>query len=147
MVTLVIFDVSGTLRDGRGKLFDGLFDVLHHLHRRGITLAIASSLSVGGIRRFLDDNGVEDLFSCIKSADQAEPKPHPMMLEKILLETATAPEDAVMIGDSPDDIVMARAAGVASIAALWRDGLVLQQCVDLRPQAMLHSVDDILTAV
>ena len=142
---LVIFDISGTLRDGQGKLFAGLKDILHKLHNDGVTLAVASSLSVGGIRRFLDENGVEELFAVIKSADQAEPKPHPAMIEKILLETGVEANCALMVGDSPEDIRMAKAAGVASCAALWRDGLDEHQFVALQPDFMIQLTGELLT--
>lgn len=144
---LVVFDVSGTLRNGEGQLFDGLHSVLTQLNQNGVALAVASSLSVGGIRRFLDDNGVEDLFCCVKSADQAEPKPHPAMLQQILLETATEPQDAVMVGDSPEDVLMAKSAGVASAAALWRDGHEAHQFMDLHPDYMVQLVSELLTTL
>lgn len=144
---LIIFDISGTLRNGEGKLFDGLKEVLHGLHGQGVTLAVASSLSVGSIRRFLDENGVEELFSVIKSVDQAEPKPHPAMLRQILLETATEPAQALMVGDSPEDILMAKTAGVASCAALWRDGSEKHQFMDLHPDFMVQLESEFLTAI
>jgi len=144
---LVVFDVSGTLRNGEGRLFDGLSDVLRQLHQQGVQLAVASSLSVGGIRRFLDDNGIEGLFCCIKSADQTEPKPHPAMLKQILLETAIEPHETIMIGDSPEDILMAKAAGIASIAALWRDGAEVHQFIDLRPDFVLQLVSELLNTL
>lgn len=142
---LVIFDVSGTLRDGEGSLFPGLREVLKTLHGQGTQLAIASSLSVGGIRRFLDENCVEEVFSVIKSVDQAEPKPHPKMLEQILLETGADPARSLMVGDSPEDIRMAKNAGVASCAALWRDDLTPQQFIALQPDFMVQLVGELLT--
>lgn len=144
---LVIFDVSGTLRDGEGRLFPGLREVLEALHGQGVALAVASSLSVGGIRRFLDENGVEDLFSVIKSADQAEPKPHPAMLRQILLETGVEASAALMVGDSPEDVLMAKAAGVASCAALWRDGLEAHQFIALQPDFMVQPISELLTVI
>ena len=144
---LVVFDISGTLRNGDGKLFSGLTEVLQQLHQDGVVLAVASSLSVGAIRRFLDDNGVEELFSVVKSVDQAEPKPHPAMLRQILLETGVEAKAALMVGDSPEDVLMAKAAGVASCAALWRDGLEMNQFIALHPDFMVQPISEFLTTV
>jgi HAD superfamily hydrolase (TIGR01509 family) len=47
------------------------------------------------------------------------PKPHPAGIFLALDRLGIKPESAIMVGDSPDDILAAKAANVYSIAALW----------------------------
>ncbi len=50
--------------------------------------------------------------------DTVRRKPHPAPLRRALEEMRLAPEECVYVGDSPEDIEMARGAGVRAIAVL-----------------------------
>ena len=117
--SLLIFDISGTLQQPDGELYAGALEVLEQCAAAGYQLALATNLGRGSMRRFIQDSGLEELVSAAKSADDAPFKPHPEMLKSILLETATAPGAALMIGDTPADMHMAQAAGTLAGAACW----------------------------
>jgi phosphoglycolate phosphatase len=51
--------------------------------------------------------------------DECFSKPHPQMLEEIMGELGVIPEKALMIGDSPFDLQMARNARVASLGVSY----------------------------
>jgi HAD superfamily hydrolase (TIGR01509 family) len=55
----------------------------------------------------------------ITRQDVRLPKPHPAGILIALQQLNIQPEDAIMVGDSPDDIQAAKAANVYSIGALW----------------------------
>jgi HAD superfamily hydrolase (TIGR01509 family) len=55
----------------------------------------------------------------ITRQDVRLPKPHPAGIKIALERLNIKPEDAIMVGDSPDDIQAAKAAKVYSIGALW----------------------------
>jgi HAD superfamily hydrolase (TIGR01509 family) len=63
--------------------------------------------------RFLDRFGLGDLFACMVSRDDAAPKPDPAPVLEALRRLGI--ERAWMLGDTPDDITAARAAGVLPI--------------------------------
>ncbi|MBK6735202.1 MAG: aminotransferase class I/II-fold pyridoxal phosphate-dependent enzyme [bacterium] len=63
--------------------------------------------------RFLDRFGLSDLFACMVSRDDAAPKPDPAPVREALRRLGI--ERAWMVGDTPDDITAARAAGVLPI--------------------------------
>ena len=82
-------------------------------------LGIATGNSRRGIDRFTRAYGWEDLFAASYSADESPSKPHPHMIEAQLSDLNIAPHEAVMIGDTTHDMIMARQAGVAAIGVDW----------------------------
>jgi phosphoglycolate phosphatase-like HAD superfamily hydrolase len=68
----------------------------------------------------LDHFGLGSATDLVIASDDLEmPKPHPEGLRRILDHFGTDPEDAVMVGDSVNDILCAEEAGVGSIAVTW----------------------------
>jgi phosphoglycolate phosphatase-like HAD superfamily hydrolase len=55
---------------------------------------------------------------CVYSEDAPKKKPHPAPLERALACLNANPEDCVYVGDTPEDIQMARRAGVHAIGVL-----------------------------
>lgn len=84
-----------------------------------VTLGIATGKSRRGVDLFLAREELADLFTTIQTADDAPSKPHPDMLLRALDETGAAPTDAVMIGDTSYDMLMAGYAGVTAIGVDW----------------------------
>jgi len=107
---------SGRLEE---PLFDGIADLLRELAADGWALAVATGKSDRGLASCLAAHGIADLFRSLQTADRHPSKPHPAMLEAALFEVGTAPQEAVMIGDTSFDIDMARAAGVRAIGVAW----------------------------
>jgi HAD superfamily hydrolase (TIGR01509 family) len=97
--------------------FDGTTALLQELHALGIPMAIASSKRGVPLRRQIAALGWEGLFDPLISPDEvANAKPDPESLFLILKAHGLAPEQAVMVGDTPFDLEMAQRAGVPSIA-------------------------------
>ena len=101
------------------KLFDGIKELIQHLHAQGKTLAIATGKKRKGLQRVLPNSGIQAFFTLTKTADETAGKPNPLMLEQILVETGTRIENAVFIGDSIHDIRMANNIGMDSIAVSY----------------------------
>jgi len=100
-------------------LFSGVREGLDALHAAGHTLAIATGKSRRGLDRVLSGSGLADLFAATRCADEAFSKPHPRMLEDILDRTGMNPAQAIMIGDTTYDLIMARAAGMSAMAVSY----------------------------
>lgn len=100
-------------------LYDGIADLLHALHHAGWSLAVATGKSDRGLAACLATHGIADLFVSLQTADRHPSKPHPAMLEAALAEAGALPSQAVMIGDTNFDMVMARSIGVAAIGVGW----------------------------
>ena len=94
-------------------------DVLLELKGQGHTLAVATGKSRRGLARIFDHMNLEDFFAASRCADETRSKPHPLMLEEILAELAVPREDAVMIGDTDFDLIMAKAAKVKAVGVTY----------------------------
>ena len=100
-------------------LYDGIADLLRELHGAGWSLAVATGKSDRGVAACLAAHGIADLFVSLQTADRHPSKPHPAMLEAAMFEAGATREQAVMIGDTSFDMVMARSIGVAAIGVGW----------------------------
>jgi phosphoglycolate phosphatase len=64
--------------------------------------------------------GLSTRASCIVSGDDCErPKPHPDTLLMAAKQAQTEPQHCIYVGDAERDIIAARAAGMASVVALY----------------------------
>lgn len=106
-------------RDADMRLFPQAAETVAALREAGFLLAVATGMSRRGLERALRATGLGGFFHATRCADEAPPKPQPGMLQALLEELATGPDRALMIGDTTHDMEMARAAGVARVAAAY----------------------------
>ena len=99
--------------------YDGMPELLATLKRDGWLLAVATGKSDRGLKACLDQHGLTDMFVSLQTADRHPSKPHTQMLVTALFEAGAAPHEAVMIGDTTFDILMARDAGVRAMGVAW----------------------------
>ena len=100
-------------------LYDGIAELLTDLHAAGWSLAVATGKSDRGLAACLAGHGIADLFVSLQTADRHPSKPHPAMLEAALFEAGAEASEAVMIGDTSFDMLMARSIGVCGIGVAW----------------------------
>lgn len=97
--------------------FDGVSELLAELKRRGVRQAIASSKRSGPLTRQVAGLGWSSIFEILVTPDEvAKAKPDPESIHLILARLGVDPGDAVMVGDTPFDLDMARRAGIRSVA-------------------------------
>lgn len=100
-------------------LFPGIAETLGALRAAGWQLAVATGMSRRGLAHCLAVNGIADAFVSLQTADDHPSKPDPAMLIAALAEAVAEPGDAVVIGDTQYDMLMARGAGVRAIGVDW----------------------------
>ncbi len=100
-------------------LYDGILELLGTLRDAGWQLAVATGKSDRGLEAVLAAHNIRDHFVSLQTADRHPSKPHPAMLEAALFEAGAQPANAVMIGDTTFDIIMAREANIRSIGVAW----------------------------
>jgi HAD superfamily hydrolase (TIGR01509 family) len=99
------------------KGFDGITELLAELHRRGVLQAVASSKRQEPLRRQVAALEWAAFLNPLVSPDEvAKAKPDPESIHLILAELGVEPGDAVMVGDTPFDLDMARRAGIKGVA-------------------------------
>jgi pyrophosphatase PpaX len=100
------------------RLLPGASAVLQKL-TRSFTLGLVTSGDRQRVHRQLRRFGFRSLFpTCICSEDSPQRKPHPAPLRLALKCMRIRPADCVYVGDTPEDIKMARRARVRSIAVI-----------------------------
>jgi HAD superfamily hydrolase (TIGR01549 family) len=105
-------------RSERPLLQPGARDVVQTLARE-FRLALVSSGSSLRVRSQIYRFGLERFFGVSIFGDQApRRKPHPLQLELAIARLGLEPACCVYVGDAPEDVKMARRAGVAVIGVL-----------------------------
>ena len=107
--------------EGRGHepMYAGARETLERLANAGWSLAIATGKSRRGLRVLFELHGIEPLFDTVWCADDGPGKPHPFLVLEALNALGAQARQAVMIGDTSHDVLMARAAGVRAHAVSW----------------------------
>lgn len=99
-------------------LLPGARRVLWWLRAR-YRLGIVTGGSRPRVRRQLRHFEFSEHFSvCVCSGDTVRKKPHPAPLQLALRRLRASPGESVYVGDAPEDIEMARRAGVHAIGVL-----------------------------
>ncbi len=102
----------------RPKLMRGTRRVLAQLARRH-RLGLVTSGDRNRVTRQLREYRLTQIFHArVCGGDTANKKPHPEPLLKALNKMKLDPRECVYVGDTPEDLQMARAAGVCAIAVL-----------------------------
>jgi len=100
----------------RAELLPGTREALERLRQAGRTLGIVTAGDRERVGGELRDLALASVFSTlVGSGDTAERKPHPASLLLALERLGVPAVDAAYVGDSPEDVQMARAAGVYSV--------------------------------
>jgi HAD superfamily hydrolase (TIGR01509 family) len=94
----------------------GALPLIELLASQGKQLAVVTTRASDGARRILEGFHVDAHFQTIVGLEHVTwPKPDPEPVRLALERLCVAPEAAMMVGDTPDDIVAARAAGVVAV--------------------------------
>lgn len=108
---------------GAVKPFEGVIATLKKLHDEGKTLAVASSRRHESLDGLISDFGITELFSCITGADDVKnAKPDPEPVNKILSLLSFSPNETIVIGDAPYDIMMGKKAGTVACGVSYGNG-------------------------
>ncbi len=100
--------------------FPGALEAVAALASRpDLLLGVATGKSRRGVASILERAGWEPIFATIQTADTNASKPAPDMILAALAETGVSAGDAIMVGDTTFDMIMARNAGVQPLGVDW----------------------------
>jgi pyrophosphatase PpaX len=101
---------------GQAPLLPGAREALAGLHAAGLALGVVTSGERSRVAGEIEALGLGPVFGALAAhGDYQQRKPHPEGLQLALRRLAVDPAAAAYVGDSPEDILMARAAGVFSV--------------------------------
>ena len=95
------------------KLFPDTLDTLVKLKRFGFRMGVVSNVGAAALKPSLHRLGLFDFFTVIISRNEVDRlKPDPQGVLKAAAQLGVEPANAILIGDSLDDIGAARSAGM-----------------------------------
>jgi HAD superfamily hydrolase (TIGR01509 family) len=131
----------------RPKLLPGARRVLAHLTRR-YALGLVTSGDRERVHRQLREFDLWDHFAArVCSDDTRLRKPHPAPLRLALLQMKLHPSDTVYVGDSPEDLQMARRAGVRAAIAILGPFPTEKRLRAAKPDLLLASITELPAAL
>jgi phosphoglycolate phosphatase len=128
-------------------VFPGVTAGLNTLRDNGFVLAVATSKFYTNADALLRAAGLRESFTMVLGADQViHPKPHPEMGQLIMQTVGIGADRAFMVGDTVQDLLMARAAGMRSIAVTYGVHSV-PELASTNPTWLADTFEDVLTCI
>ena len=129
------------------KLLPGARRILFQLARRH-ALGLVTSGDRDRVHRQLRDFCLWDHFAArVCSGDTRLRKPHPAPLRLALRQMRLRPADTVFVGDSPEDLQMARSAGVRAAIAILGPFPTEKRLRAAKPDLLLESIEELPEAL
>jgi HAD superfamily hydrolase (TIGR01509 family) len=104
----------------RVRPFPKVRELFERIKADGLSIALASSAKEEELARHKQSLRIEDLLEAATSADDAErSKPHPDIFQAALASIRhVRPEESIVVGDTPYDVIAAAKAGIRTIGLL-----------------------------
>ncbi|MFT5878969.1 MAG: phosphoglycolate phosphatase [Moritella sp.] len=102
------------------KLYPNVVETLTALKAAGYKLAIITNKPITQTKPVLELAGISDFFDIVLGGDSlAEKKPHPLPLQHCQQQFNLSCDEVLMVGDSKNDIIAAKAAGFSSLGLTY----------------------------
>jgi len=129
------------------RLVSGAREALESLASLGLALGLVSSGDGTRVRREVGALGLEGFFGAVVcGGETARRKPDPEPLLVALRRLGVSPSEAAYVGDSPEDVAMAKSAGAFAVGIPGgfpnREALAAA-----RPDALVPGLDEALRAL
>jgi len=132
-------------------LLPGAREALQRLRDAGLMLALVTSGERERVEREQAALGIAGTFGVmVCGGETPHRKPHPEPLEVALERLGAAAHESVYLGDSPEDVEMARAAGVFTVGipgGFPNRGALARSQPDLLASGLVDAVERLLSAV
>lgn len=127
--------------------FEGARDLLKALKERGATVAIVTGKKEINASAQMAYIGIDDYVDLLVGPEKTvEHKPHPAPIEFALAALGVRREDAIMIGDSPNDILCGKNAQVDTMGVRFT-AIPLEMLLNTEPDYMVDALSEILDFV
>ena len=126
--------------------FDGIVELLTAWKTDGVKLGVCTNKMIGSTERLLTALDLSRHFDAVFGGDSLSVrKPDRRHLLAVLDAMSVAPSDAVMIGDSANDVAAARNAGVPVVVVSF--GYTPVPAVELGADAVIDHFDELPAAL
>lgn len=125
------------------SVYEGGEELIGRLKDEGKLLAVITMKARIPTAKIMQKHGFDVLFDDVIAFDDVEMrKPDPDSFFKLLKKHGIDPSEAVMIGDTTNDIKYAKNAGVDAVAVTFGYG-VTQDLLDLSPEYTISSLKEL----
>ena len=100
-------------------VFPGLIELLVELRKQGYKLAIATTKVQAVVEVVVAKLGLTAYFDLVQGVDGFPSKPDPYILQLVMQKLEATQAETLMIGDTDNDVLCARNAGIAVCAVTW----------------------------
>lgn len=142
----VLLEYYGENLARHSEAYPGLIDAMDQLHARGIKLAICTNKYERFATALIDQMGLTQRFDAIIGGDTMGPgksKPHAAPIEEMIRRCGGG--RTVFLGDSINDTMAAKNAGIPSIAVSF--GFLMQPIEELMADLVIHHYDELIPAL
>ncbi len=101
------------------RLYDGIDNLLHSLHKGGVKSAIVSNKLQAGVDELYRMFFAETVDVAIGEHDGCARKPAPDMVDEAIERLGVKKHECLYVGDSEVDVLTARNAGLQCVSVLW----------------------------
>lgn len=116
----IFAELYGQNTSNRSRVYDGVPAGLDFLQAAGVALACVTNKASAFTTKLLTELKLDAYFSLVVSGDTLpRKKPDPLPLLHAARHFSLAPGDAVLIGDSANDVKAARAAGFGIVCVTY----------------------------
>ena len=127
--------------------YDGVEELLSSLQEQGASVGIVSLKPRRAGDLELDIIGLRRLIGlAVWGDDVVRPKPEPDGVLRAMADLGADPRSTLVIGDSPADILMGRAAGTRTAAAMW-GGSSRERLLAASPDLAIDAPGDLLSVI
>ena len=128
----------------RSFLYPNVFNTLKELKSK-FKIALCTNKKQFITEKILMDFKIKDFFDCVLGSNsKIKLKPDTEMLEYCLNECHVTPEQAIMIGDSSNDIIPAKTLGMKSIYVTYGYGKIEKS---IKPDFVIDCFNDVLKII
>jgi HAD superfamily hydrolase (TIGR01509 family) len=126
-------------------LFPGVVDTLRALRNRGLKIGLVTNNGRVGTTMTLERYNLAEFFDAVVTRDDCEQmKPDSAPIQEVLRKMHVLPKEAILVGDSPMDVMAARATGILSVAAPTGP-FASERLLQEEPDFLIGSVNDVPT--
>jgi pyrophosphatase PpaX len=131
------------------EAFEGIFELLGELRRRGHRLGIVTAKRVSTVHlafeRFPLLRELTEVLVGAEDTERHKPDPDPVL--EALRRLGARPDDAVYVGDSPFDIRAGKSAGALAVAVGWGGIHPDERLLAEEPDALVRHPQELLELV
>ncbi|ACL70665.1 HAD family hydrolase [Halothermothrix orenii] len=132
---------------GMMDTFPGALKTVRQLHNLGYKLAILTNKGKRGLIEGLQEFGMlEDIDFYLSKDDVNRSKPHPEGFVKIMERFDLNPEELLMVGDSPSDIIGGKNAGLKTVLVSYTY-YEMEDMIALEPDYVIDHLEEVIELV